>query len=59
VNQVFSQVQQKMVPPITNPNDAIVNTVITTMLSDLTRGNLSIDAALSKAKQQIKAQTGQ
>jgi ABC-type glycerol-3-phosphate transport system substrate-binding protein len=59
VNQVFSQVQQKMVPPITNPNDAIVGTVITNMLSDLTRGNLSIDAALSKAEQQIKAQTGQ
>lgn len=59
VNQVFSQVQQKMVPPITNPNDAIVGTVITNMLSDLTRGNQSIDAALSSAKQQIKAQTGQ
>lgn len=59
VNQVFSQVQQKMVPPVTNPNDAIVGTVVTSMLSDITRGNLSIDAALSKAKQQIKAKTGQ
>ncbi|GCE07859.1 ABC transporter substrate-binding protein [Dictyobacter aurantiacus] len=59
VNQVFSQVQQKMAPPIANPNDAIVGTVVTSMLTDITRGNMAIDAAISKAKQQIQAKTGQ
>lgn len=58
-SQVFSQVQQKMTPPTVNANDPTVATIVTSMLSDITRGNLSIDAALSKAVQQVKAKTGQ
>ncbi|MBO0781675.1 MAG: extracellular solute-binding protein [Ktedonobacteraceae bacterium] len=57
VNQVFAPVQSKMTPPITNPNDATVGTVVTSMLNDITRGKMEIDAALSKAKQQIQAKT--
>lgn len=59
VNQVFSQVQAKMAPPITNPNDPTVSTIMTSTLQDVTQGNLSVDVALSKAVQQIKAKTGQ
>jgi ABC-type glycerol-3-phosphate transport system substrate-binding protein len=58
VNQIFAPVQDKMVPPITNPNDVIVETALTAALNDITRGKMDIDAALSKAEQKIKAQTG-
>jgi ABC-type glycerol-3-phosphate transport system substrate-binding protein len=58
VNQIFSQVQAKMTPPVTNPNDPVVSTVMTSALQDLTQGNLSVDAVLDKAEQQIKAKTG-
>jgi ABC-type glycerol-3-phosphate transport system substrate-binding protein len=58
VNKIFSQVQEKMTPPVTNPNDPIVSSVMTSALQDLTQGNLSVDAVLDKAEQQIKAKTG-
>ncbi|QBD76875.1 sugar ABC transporter substrate-binding protein [Ktedonosporobacter rubrisoli] len=57
VNKIFAQVQSAMTPPITNPNDQIVSNVLTNTLNDITRGKMNIDAALSKAKQQIQANT--
>ncbi len=58
VNQIFAQVQDKMAPPVTNPNDATVSAIMTNALNDITRGKMSIDAALNKAEQQARAQTG-
>lgn len=59
VNATFSKVQAQMVPPVTNPHDPIVNSVLANALADVTRGNVSVSDALTKAEQQIKAQTGQ
>lgn len=60
VNSVFANVQAKMQPPITNPNDPLVSNIInTTLLTDITKGNVDVATALTKAKQQINAKTVQ
>jgi ABC-type glycerol-3-phosphate transport system substrate-binding protein len=59
VNQIFSQVQARMTPPITNANDPVVNEALNAAIVNVTRGNMRIDSALDQAEQQIKAKTGQ
>lgn len=59
INQIFSSVQETMVPPVTHENDPVVGTAIGTLLSDITKGNMDIPSALDKAEQQIAAKTGQ
>lgn len=54
VNTVFSEVSATMKPPVTNPNDAIANTALSTAVNDVVHGVRSIRSALQRAQAQVE-----
>lgn len=54
-NKTFLDVSNKMVPPVTNPNDPVVATAMGQALTDIVQGKRSIDDALKEAEKQINA----
>jgi ABC-type glycerol-3-phosphate transport system substrate-binding protein len=54
VNTVFSEVSATMKPPVTNPNDAIANTALTSAVTDVVHGVRSIRSALRRAQAEVE-----
>ncbi|MGH2557929.1 MAG: ABC transporter substrate-binding protein [Thermomicrobiales bacterium] len=58
VNTVFSVVSEQMQPPITNPNDPVVNQALDDALISVAEGKATVDEALAQAEEQIKSSIG-
>ncbi|WP_020580277.1 ABC transporter substrate-binding protein [Actinopolymorpha alba] len=54
VNTVFSEVSATMKPPVTNPNDSIANTALSTAINDVVHGVRSIRTALARAQADVE-----
>lgn len=55
VNQVFSEVSETMQTPVTNPNDAIANTALTTAVTDVQNGIRTPEQALKRAQAEVES----
>lgn len=58
VNTIFAPVSAAMKPPVTNPNDPVIETVMASVLTGVRAGKLSVNDALKEAEEQIKAKIG-
>jgi ABC-type glycerol-3-phosphate transport system substrate-binding protein len=54
VNTVFSEVSATMKPPVTNPNDTIANTALSTAVNDVVHNVRSVRDALARAQAEVE-----
>lgn len=54
VNTVFSEVSATMKPPVTNPNDTIANTALSTAVNDVVHNVRSVRDALARAQADVE-----